>query len=79
MVIEPAKTEYVDWAIDYNNKVTDPKKKIKIFMPGCSRYAKKNFSPEYFNPNSKSFSSFAFKIAKLGACLPKNIFALALK
>lgn len=37
-VIEPAKTEYVDWAIDYNKKVSDPNKKIKIFIPGCGKY-----------------------------------------
>lgn len=51
MVIEPAKTEYVDWAIDYNKSVTDPHKKIKIFMPGCSRYAKKNYTPDILRIN----------------------------
>lgn len=39
-VIEPAKTEYVDWALEYNETVKDPKKKIKIFIPGCSNYLK---------------------------------------
>ena len=38
-VIEPAKTEYVDWALEYN-ETKDPKKKIKIFIPGCSNYLK---------------------------------------
>lgn len=46
-VIEPAKTEYVDWAIKYNESIkNDPtKKKIKIFIPGCEKYAKSNFIP----------------------------------
>lgn len=42
-VIEPAKTEYVDWALEYNETVKDPKKKIKIFIPGCSNYLKAKF------------------------------------
>lgn len=41
-VIEPAKTEYVDWAIKYNETITDSKKKIKIFIPGCEKYVKGN-------------------------------------
>lgn len=28
-VIEPAKTEYVDWAIEYNKNISDPNKKSK--------------------------------------------------
>lgn len=50
MVFEPAKTEYVDWAIEYNKKIdtlnasiSDPvkkKRKIRIFIPGCNYYAK---------------------------------------
>lgn len=51
LVIEPAKTEYVDWAIDYNKTVSDPKRKIKIFMPGCERYAKKKFTPSKLRLN----------------------------
>ena len=39
-VIEPAKTEYVDWALEYNEIVKDSKKKIKIFIPGCGNYSK---------------------------------------
>ncbi len=51
-VIEPAKTEYVDWAIKYNNHIKDPKKKIKVFIPGCEKYTKYNYVPEKlrFNP-----------------------------
>lgn len=51
LVIEPAKTEYVDWAIEYNKTVCDDSKKIKIFMPGCGRYAKKDFKPEILRMN----------------------------
>lgn len=50
LVFEPAKTEYVDWAIKYNDDVDAyndtidderlKKKKIKIFIPGCNYYAK---------------------------------------
>ena len=36
LVIEPAKTEYVDWAIEYNKTHKDSP--IKIFMPGCKTY-----------------------------------------
>ena len=50
-VIEPAKTEYVDWAIEANKHIKDPQKKIKIFIPGCERYAKANFTPEKLRMN----------------------------
>lgn len=50
-VIEPAKTEYVDWAIEYNKTITDPKKKIKIFIPGCERYAKGSITPNKLQLN----------------------------
>ena len=36
LVIEPAKTEYVDWAIEYNK--VHKEKPIKIFIPGCKAY-----------------------------------------
>lgn len=36
LVIEPAKTEYVDWAIEYNQ--THPDSPINIFIPGCKTY-----------------------------------------
>lgn len=36
LVIEPAKTEYVDWAIEYNKVHTDTP--INIFIPGCKNY-----------------------------------------
>ena len=64
MVIEPAKTEYVDWAIEYNKHVDDPKKKIKIFIPGCERYAKGNFTPEKLKINP-------FEVIDLGGNEPR--------
>ena len=52
LVIEPAKTEYVDWAIEYNLKHTgDPNSPIKIFIPGCRRYAKHSFTPPVLKLN----------------------------
>lgn len=36
LVIEPAKTEYVDWAIEYNKSHKD--NPINIFIPGCKTY-----------------------------------------
>lgn len=50
-VIEPAKTEYVDWAIEYNKTIKDPKKQIKIFIPGCERYAKGGITPDKLQLN----------------------------
>ena len=50
-VIEPAKTEYVDWAIEYNKTIKDPKKKIKIFIPGCENYAKGGIMPDKLQLN----------------------------
>ncbi len=39
LVIEPAKTEYVDWAIEYNK--LHPDNQITIFVPGCKSYKDK--------------------------------------
>lgn len=39
LVIEPAKTEYVDWATEYNKR--HPENQITIFMPGCRTYKDK--------------------------------------
>ena len=39
LVIEPAKTEYVDWAIEYNKK--HPDNPINVFIPGCKSYKDK--------------------------------------
>ncbi len=51
MVIEPAKTEYVDWAINYNKSIADPSQKIKIFIPGCKHYSKGNLTPDKLRLN----------------------------
>lgn len=36
LVIEPAKTEYVDWALEYNKN--HPDNPIDIYIPGCKKY-----------------------------------------
>lgn len=64
MVIEPAKTEYVDWAIEYNKRISDPKKKIKIFIPGCEKYVKKDFTPDKLRLNP-------FEVIDLGGNEPR--------
>ena len=39
LIIEPAKTEYVDWAREYNKKAREAgKEEIKIYIPGCNKY-----------------------------------------
>lgn len=39
LIIEPAKTEYVDWAQEYNKKArVGGKEEIKIYIPGCNKY-----------------------------------------
>lgn len=48
LVIEPAKTEYVDWAINYNRQ--HPDNPINIFVPGCKKY-KGNFIPKTLKLN----------------------------
>lgn len=42
LVIEPAKTEYVDWAIKYNSIHKD--NPIDIYIPGCKKY-KGSYTP----------------------------------
>ena len=44
LVIEPAKTEYVDWAIEYNKNHAD--NPISIFIPGCKTYKDKKTNKE---------------------------------
>lgn len=39
LIIEPAKTEYVDWAVEYNK--LHPEKPVTIYMPGCKTYRDK--------------------------------------
>lgn len=48
LVIEPAKTEYVDWAIEYNKTHED--NPIDIYIPGCKKY-KGNFIPKQLHLN----------------------------
>ena len=39
LIIEPAKTEYVDWAIEYNKSHQD--NPISVYIPGCKVYKDK--------------------------------------
>ena len=48
LVIEPAKTEYVDWAIEYNKSHKD--NPIDIYIPGCKKY-KTGFVPNKLKLN----------------------------
>lgn len=48
LIIEPAKTEYVDWAIQYNK--THQSSPISVFIPGCKKY-KGNFIPTSLHLN----------------------------
>ena len=50
LIIEPAKTEYVDWAIQYNDNATHPEKPINIFMPGCNEYKNRKYPLLKINP-----------------------------
>lgn len=48
LVIEPAKTEYVDWALAYNR--THPSNPVDVYIPGCHRYRGK-FEPKKLQLN----------------------------
>lgn len=48
LIIEPAKTEYVDWAIAYNKLHGD--NPIDIYMPGCRKY-RNSFTPKQLRIN----------------------------
>lgn len=48
LVIEPAKTEYVDWAIEYNK--THKNNPIDIYIPGCKKY-KNGYIPHQLHLN----------------------------
>ncbi|WP_455629611.1 ATP-binding protein [Parabacteroides sp.] len=48
LVIEPAKTEYVDWALQYNKE--HPENPIDIYIPGCKKY-KTGFVPQKLKLN----------------------------
>lgn len=48
LIIEPAKTEYVDWALEHNKN--HPDSLIDIYIPGCKIY-KGNFTPKQLKLN----------------------------
>lgn len=60
LVIEPAKTEYVDWAIEYN-KQCRPGEGIEIYMPGANEYDGLPVKQIRLNP----FQPGAFREGKL--------------
>lgn len=48
LVIEPAKTEYIDWALHYNE--LHPEHPIDIYIPGCKKY-KTGYEPKKLKLN----------------------------
>ena len=48
LVIEPAKTEYIDWALHYNE--LHPEHPIDIYIPGCKKY-KTGYEPKTLKLN----------------------------
>lgn len=48
LIIEPAKTEYVDWALQYNKE--HPDRPIDIYIPGCNSY-RGGFQPKELRIN----------------------------
>lgn len=75
-VIEPAKTEYVDWALKYNSDLNDAQKEgkrtdempIRIFMPGRGNYKRTIDKKEYsitFDKD-KSLKLNPFEVIDLG-------------
>jgi len=48
LIIEPAKTEYIDWALEYNKTHSD--NPIDIYIPGCKKY-KGTFIPQSLHIN----------------------------
>lgn len=48
LVIEPAKTEYIDWALHYNE--FHPEHPIDIYIPGCKKY-KTGYEPKTLKLN----------------------------
>lgn len=68
LIIEPAKTEYIDWAIEYNKSHQD--NPISIFIPGCKSYKDKTtrqdikINPLRLNP---------FEIVWLDECQEPNV------
>ena len=49
LIIEPAKDEWVRWAIDMNRLLPE-ENQIRIFMPGVSRFGDYNLPPFSLNP-----------------------------
>jgi hypothetical protein len=51
LVIEPAKTEYVEWALKINQKLAvDDPNRIIVYMPGTNTFQGQNIAPLTLNP-----------------------------
>lgn len=80
LVIEPAKTEYVEWAIKYNktlaleqkNGLRRDEKPIRIFMPGKTTYQRGELSSQV-----ESLRINPFEVITLGSSLPDASAVLA--
>lgn len=72
LVIEPAKTEYVDWAIDYNKLHKD--NPINIFIPGCKTYRDRKtreavkLKELHLNPSTP----YGYRQSRIPMCLPTS-------
>ena len=56
LIIEPAKTEYVDWAVEYNKQ--HPDAPINIYIPGCKSYKDKQTRQPIFNQKNLKLNPF---------------------
>lgn len=56
LVIEPAKTEYVDWALAYNK--LHPESPIAVYIPGCKMFKSKAHPEGYELPQTLKINPF---------------------
>ena len=56
LIIEPAKTEYVDWAVEYNKQHSDAP--INIYIPGCKSYKDKQTRQPISNQKNLKLNPF---------------------
>ena len=68
LIIEPAKTEYVDWAIAYNK--SHPDNPISVYIPGCKVYKDKTTREKI---NLKSLKLNPFEIVWLNKEQEPNV------
>lgn len=56
LIIEPAKSEYVDWAVEYNK--LHPEAPIDIYIPGCKSYKDKQTRQPIANQKALKLNPF---------------------